>query len=60
VRSKEGQFLEEENFVLKKRECERKEEEDDPLRGIGRKMPPMLTPYTQYRASASMTSYSSP
>jgi hypothetical protein len=31
VRSKEGRFLEEENFVLKKmRECEREEEEGDP------------------------------
>jgi hypothetical protein len=53
--------LEKENFVLKKkRECEREEEEEDPLKGIGRKMPPMLTSYTQYRASASMTPYSPP
>jgi hypothetical protein len=29
VRSKEGRFLEE-NFVLKKRECEREEEKRDP------------------------------
>jgi hypothetical protein len=27
VRSKDEQFLEEENFVLKKRECKKKEEE---------------------------------
>jgi hypothetical protein len=31
VRSKEGQFLEEENFVLKKKkECKREKEEGDP------------------------------
>jgi hypothetical protein len=31
VRSKEGQFLEEDNFVLKKkRKCEREEEEENP------------------------------
>jgi hypothetical protein len=36
VRSKEGRFLDEENFMLKtKRECEREEEEGDPRRGIG-------------------------
>jgi hypothetical protein len=36
VRSKEGRFLDKENFMLKtKRECEREEEEGDPRRGIG-------------------------
>jgi hypothetical protein len=35
VRSKEGQFLEEENFVLKKkRECEREEEEEETREGV--------------------------